>query len=223
MSNTREINLIPFDVIMKEKTQGRIWMWAVIMLLVIIILSGVYVLEKRKIWTVEGVIADLSIKKLEIEKNIKQMGILQDKRDRLAKKERVIKTLLHKRSLSLLLSELEKVMNNNVWLTSFNFKDDFSLIKSGSKGENSDQWVETGYFIVKNDRTGKRNNSPEKTPGVSTSLNGIANSNKDLAGFLEQLSTSDIFSEVNLNYSREGIYQGMNGVEFEIKTYLNKM
>jgi Tfp pilus assembly protein PilN len=221
MSHTGEINLIPYDVIMREKTQGRIWMWAVIILLVIFLLLGGYLLEKRKIGTVEGVIADLSVKKLEIEEKIKQLGILQDKRNRLASKERVIKTLLHKRSLSLLFSELEKGMNNNVWLTSFNFKDDFSLIKNGAKGENSDQWVETGYFIVK-DRTGNRKNAPEESPGVSTSLHGIANSNKDLADFLKQLSTYDIFSEVNLKYSKEATYREMNGVEFEIETYLDK-
>ena len=90
MLQTREINLIPYDVMMRDQTRGRIWMWAVIILLVIIVLSGVYVLEKRKIRAVEGVIADLSLKKSRVEQKIKQLNILQDKRDRLAKKERVI-------------------------------------------------------------------------------------------------------------------------------------
>ena len=223
MSQAREINLIPYDVIMREKTEGRIWMWAVVVLLVTIVLLGVYALEKRKIGAVEGVISDLRLKKQEMEKKISQLNILRDKRDELARKERVINTLLHKRSLSFLFSELEKVINDNVWLISFNFEDGFSLIKSGFRGEDSDEWVETGHFIVKKNRSGTQKDSQNKTPGVLTSLQGIAKSNKDLAGFLRLLSQSDYFSEVNLKYSREGIYREIAVVEFKIETYLKKI
>jgi Tfp pilus assembly protein PilN len=204
MSQTREINLIPYDVILREKTHGRIRMWTGIILLLIIFLSGVYMLEKRKIGAVEGVIADLSLKKLEIQEKIKKLNILKDKRDRLAKKERVINSLVHKRSLSFLFSELEKSMNNNVWLTSFNFKDDFPLMKSAVQGEDSDE----------------SRDSHREAHKVSTLLQGMAKTNKDLGNFLEQLSRSDNFYEVNLRYSREGIYGTRNVVEFEIETYL---
>jgi Tfp pilus assembly protein PilN len=219
MLQTREINLIPSDVILREETQRRIWMWAGIILLLIISLLGVYGVEQRKISAVEEAIADLSIKKLEIEEMVKQFNILQEKRDRLARKERVINTLLNKRSISLLFAELEKDMNENVWLTSFNFQDNIS----SGKGEDNDEWVETGYFIVKNDRSGKNKKSQNEAPSVTTLLRGIAKSNRNLARFLEQLSTSDIFSEVNLKYSREETAGGVQMVEFEIETHLKNI
>ena len=223
MSQAREINLIPYDVIMREKTEGRIWMWAVVILMVTIVLLGFFALEKRKIGAVEGVISDLRLKKQEMEKKISQLNILRDKRDELAKKEGVINALLHKRSLSFLFSELEKIINDNVWLISFNFEDGFSLIKSGFRGEDSDEWVETGSFIIRKNRSGTRKDSQNETPGVLTSLQGIAKSNKDLAGFLRQLSQSEYFSEVNLKYSRKGIYREIAVVEFEIETYLEEI
>ncbi len=198
-------------------------MWAGIILLSIVLLLGFYVVEKRKISAVEGVIADLSLKKLEIEEMVKQVNILQDKRDRLARKERVINTLLNKRSISFLFAELEKDMNENVWLTSFDFKDDFSVIKSAGKGEDSDEWVETGYFIVKKDRPGNQNNSQSKAPAVTALLRGMAMSNRELARFLEHLSTSEHFSEVNLRYSREGTSGEPHMVEFEIETHLKNI
>jgi Tfp pilus assembly protein PilN len=219
MSQTREINLIPCDVLQREKTHRRIWMWAGIILLLIIFLTGTYGIEQRGISDIEGVIADLSLKKLEIEEMVKQLDILQEKRDRLARKEKVINTLLNKRSISLLFAELEKYMNENVWLTSFNFQDDIS----SGKGEDSDTWVETGYFIVKNDRSGKNKKSQNEAPSVSTLLRGMAKSNRDLARFLELLSTSDIFSEVNLRYSREGTSRERDKVEFEIETQLKNI
>ena len=223
MSQTKEINLIPYEVIMREKILRRIWMWAGIILLLIIFLTGIYGIEQKGISDIEGVIADLSLKKLEIEEMVKQVNILQEKRDRLARKEKVINTLLNKRSISLLFAELEKNMNENVWLTSFNFQDDFSARKNSGKGEDSDAWVETGYFIVKNDRAGKSKKSQNDTPSVSTLLRGMAESNRDLARFLELLSTSDIFSEVNLRYSREGTSRKRDRVEFEIETQLKNI
>jgi Tfp pilus assembly protein PilN len=219
ISKPKEINLIPNDVILREMTQRRIWMWAGILLLLIVFLAGMYGAGQREISHIEGVIADLSLKKLEIEEMVKQVNILQEKRDRLSRKEMVINSLLNKRSISLLFAELEKDMNENVWLTSFNFQDD---IASG-KGEDSDTWVETGYFIVKNDRSGKNKKSQNEAPSVSTLLRGMAKSNRDLARFLELLSRSDIFSEVNLKYSREGTSRERDRVEFEIETHLKNI
>ncbi len=223
MAHAREINLIPCDVILREKSQGRILMWAGVILLIIPLLLGFYVIEQRKISAAEGIIADLSLKKMEIEKMIHQLNILQDKRDRLARKERVINTLLNKRSISLVFAELEKDMNKNVWLTSFDFKDDFSVMKRGGNGGDSEEWVETGYFIVKQDLPETQNNSQAEAPDITARLRGMAKSNRDLAQFLEQLTRSDIFSEVNLRYSREGRQGrpgGLHMVDFEIETYL---
>jgi hypothetical protein len=96
-------------------------------------------------------------------------------------------------------------------------------MKSAGKGEDSDTWVETGYFIVKNDRSGAHKTSQNESPSVSTLLRGMAKSNRDLARFLELLSTSDIFSEVNLRYSREGTSGEQDKVEFEIETQLKNI
>jgi len=222
MAQSQEINLIPNDVLMRDSIRERIWIWAGIITLVIILLLGLHVLEKKKIVAVEGVIADLSFKKLKMEGKIKQLNILNEKRERLAKKERVINALMHKRSLPLIFAELEKAMSNGVRLTSFDFKDSFSLSHSGQDID-SDTWVDTGYMIVKRDGSRGKRDSERETLGVVAMLHGIADSNKDVAGFLERLSASVIFSEINLMYLREETVEKRSVVEFKIETYLENM
>jgi Tfp pilus assembly protein PilN len=51
-------------------------------------------------------------------------------------------------------------------------------------------------------------------------LHGIAESNKDVAGFLERLSSSVLFSDVNLMFLREETMDKRSVVEFKIETYL---
>lgn len=219
MAQSQEINLIPHDVLMRDRMLERIWIWAGIVSLVIIILFGIYVLEKKNIGTVEGLVADLSLKKLEMESKIDQLSILNEKRDTLAIKERVINSLLNKRSLTRIFAELEKAMSSRVRLTSFDFIDGFSLAGS-LQGIDSDTWVDTGYMIVKKDGSEGKKDSERETLVVEAMLHGIADSNKDVAGFLERLSESVIFSEVNLIYLQEEKVEERSVVEFEIETYL---
>ena len=222
MAQSQEINLIPHDVLMRDRMLERIWIWAGIVSLVIIILFGIYMLEKKNIGTVEGLVADLSLKKLEMESKIDQLSILNEKRDTLAIKERVINSLLNKRSLTRIFAELEKAMSSRVRLTSFDFIDGFSLAGS-LQGIDSDTWVDTGYMIVKKDGSEGKKDSERETLVVEVMLHGIADSNKDVAGFLERLSESVIFSEVNLIYLQEEKVEERSVVEFEIETYLKNM
>lgn len=220
MSLTREINLIPADVIIKQKIQLRIRTWAGVMLLVLVFLLGGYAVEKRHVIAAEQHVADLSLKNREIEEKVKQLHILKEKRDRLAKKEKIINTLMHKRSLSLVFSELEQVMNQNVVLTGFDFKDTPAFLNRSSTSRDSDEWVEPGYFIIKKNSPKHEKEFHDNGPRVTAFLQGIAETNSDLAGFLENLSESIVFYEVNLKYSREGIYESLNVVEFEIEAQL---
>ena len=222
MAQSQEINLIPHDVLMRDRMLERIWIWAGIVSLVIIVLFGIYVLEKKNIGTVEGLVADLSLKKLEMESKIDQLSILNEKRDTLAIKERVINSLLNKRSLTRIFAELEKAMSSRVRLTSFDFIDGFSLAGS-LQGIDSDTWVDTGYMIIKKDGSEGKKDSERETLVVEAMLHGIADSNKDVAGFLERLSESVIFSEVNLIYLQEEKVEERSVVEFEIETYLKNM
>ena len=219
MAQSQEINLIPHDVLMRDRMLERIWIWAGIVSLVIIVLFGIYMLEKKNIGTVEGLVADLSLKKLEMESKIDQLSILNEKRDTLAIKERVINSLLNKRSLTRIFAELEKAMSSRVRLTSFDFIDGFSLAGS-LQGIDSDTWVDTGYMIIKKDGSEGKKDSERETLVVEAMLHGIADSNKDVAGFLERLSESVIFSEVNLIYLQEEKVEERSVVEFEIETYL---
>jgi Tfp pilus assembly protein PilN len=222
MAQSREINLIPYDVMILGRAQERMWMWAGIISLVIVVIFGLYLLEKEKIGAVEGAVAALSLRNLEMGKKLDQLSVLNDKRDRLASKEQVINNLLNKRSLSLLFAELERAMSSRVWLTSFDFTEGF-LIPGGGKGRDSDIWVDTGYMIVKKDGSEGKKGSQDETPGVTAVLHGIAESNKDVAGFLERLSASVLISEVNLMFLREETIDKRSVVEFRIETYLKIM
>ncbi len=125
--------------------------------------------------------------------------------------------------MTILFSELEYAINNNVWLTSFEFKDDFSLQGKENQGRNKDSGARTGYFIVNEQRSGTDKFEEYKSPALSTVLQGIAISNKDLSLFLEHLSTSEYFSDVNLKYSRKSANEEIPVVEFAIETYLNEV
>jgi len=202
--------MIPHDVIMGDKIRGRIWMWAVTIQLIIILLLGAYWLKARALEAAEGEIADLSSRKNETEEKIKQLKILQDRRDMLDEKKRVINALLHRKSPSFLFTELEEVMDRNLWLTSLDYND--GLISA--RGEEGDEPA----AIRRIDQTGAQMVSQNEAPAVSVVMRGMARSNKDLAGFLERLSQSRSFSDVNMKYSQRGMYEGLNVVEFEIET-----
>ncbi len=70
MPQKKDINLIPHDVVMKGNARKRILLWSGIIFLVLIVLSGFSLMEKKKIGTVEGLIADLTLKKAELEQKI---------------------------------------------------------------------------------------------------------------------------------------------------------
>jgi len=202
--------MIPHDLIMGDKIRGRIWMWAVTIQLIIILLLGAYWLKARALEAAEGEIADLSSRINETEEKIKQLKILQDRRDMLDEKKRVINALLHRKSPSFLFTELEEVMDRNLWLTSLDYND--GLISA--RGEESDEPA----VIRRIDQTGAQMVSQNEAPAVSVVMRGMARSNKGLAGFLERLSQSRSFSDVNMKYSQRGMYEGLNVVEFEIET-----
>ncbi|MBI5740455.1 MAG: PilN domain-containing protein [Nitrospirae bacterium] len=202
MIRKREINMIPHDVIMGNRIRGRIWMWAVITQLIIISLLGGHMMDRRATGTVEREISDLLSKKAGMEKNTEQLNVLQNRRDMLMEKKRAISELLRKKSLSSMFAEIEAVMGHNVWLTSFDYSDDFRNSRNedvaGKKDQQGEQRISQGE--------------------ASTLIRGMARSNKDLAGFLQRLLKSRYFSEVGMKYSRQGTYEGKNVVEFEIGT-----
>lgn len=222
MAQSREINLIPYDVLVRERTLKRIWMWAGIILLVILAVSGFAVRENNKIGDVQDVVADLSLKNLEMEKKIRQLSILNEKRDSLTRKERIITTLLKKRSLSLILSEVERAMNDNMRLTSFEFKDGMSLSQT-VEGKDSDMRADSSYRIVKQYSSKGELNSQDEAIKAVAMLHGIAGSNKDVARFLEQLSGSKLFSEVTLKYLREEMTNKKRVIEFKSEILMNNM
>ena len=216
----KDINLIPFDVILKTKDQTRVRIWMELITLVLVILLALLVASKSHLVVMEGTIADLTKKNQEIEKKINRLNLLQTKKNHLAKKERAIHSLLFRQSLTIFLSEIEKVMNDNVWLTSLEYEIPLHG-ESGDVGRDEEEGLsESGYFIVKKDPSRSREPLENSESWSGTVLQGLALSNEDFTDFLERLSGSSSFKDVDLNYLRQKSYGNMNLIEFELRCTL---
>jgi Tfp pilus assembly protein PilN len=216
----KDVNLIPFDVILKTKDQMRIRIWAELITLVLVILLALFVASKSHLVVMEGAIADLTKKNQEIEKKINRLNLLQTKKNHLAKKERAIHSLLFRQSLTFFLSEVEKVMNDNVWLTSLEYENPFQSANEDLWSGEKEDMTETGYFIVKKDPSRSKKPLQKTENRIFTVIQGLALTNKDLTHFLERLSGSPSFQDVNLNYLKLKNYENMSLIEFELKCIL---
>jgi Tfp pilus assembly protein PilN len=220
MPQPKDINLIPADMVQREKSIRRIWIWAGVIGVVLGLIFSLYVVEKRDQGAVQRVIADLNRKNQEIEEKLKRLNVLQEKRNRLARKEQAIHSLLYKRSLSGIFSELERTMNGRVWLTSLEFKNEILIAGQEESGQDSGETTTTGYFIIKDDALRGGKDSDGDARGATTLLQGMAESNDDMADFLERLSESASFSEVSLKHVRQKNFGDFKLIDFELECAL---
>lgn len=219
MSDIREINLIPQDVFERNQGMNRLRIWSLVIGLILVTVFGLAGVEKRNSGAVQMVIEELKTRNETMETKLNRLGELQQQRDRLARKEKAIHSLMHKRSLCGLFAELEAVMNRNVWLTAAEYRDG---ILAERKGRARDEvgYTSTGYINIKDDAFAPDRKVDAARPQIEANLKGMAMSYAAIADFLQQLSESELFFQVKLSRVHEVDLNGLDLVEFELASVL---
>ncbi len=216
MSPYREINLIPEDILLRDQAIQRAWVWTLVICLAMVLLGGFYGVVRKNHGAVEQVIADLTRKNAEIEEKVRQLSLLQEERNNLAKREQAIHALLYKRSVSGLFAEMADLMNDRVWLTSLAYKDHPG---PGAEKKRESPGTSTGYIIIKDPPPGGQARAGDSAP-TTVLLEGISVSNRELADFLERMTASTAFAEVELRSLRKLSGESGEGVSFEVEGVL---
>ncbi|MDX1764152.1 MAG: PilN domain-containing protein [bacterium] len=219
MSGKREINLIPQDVVERDRGVKRIGIWSLIIGMVLVSILGLAGLEKQNSGAVQEVIEALKTRNKELETKLHRLAQLQQQRDRLARKEKAIHSLLVKRSLCGLFTEIEKVMNGNVWLTAVEYKDRILAERKDRDGREVG-YTSTGYINIKDDAFVPAESAENGGGRIETHLKGMAVSYRDIADFLEQLLELDLFRQVKLRRVHAVKMNDMGLVEFELVSLL---
>ena len=189
----RDINLIPYDVLLLEALYHRFRWWMVVLGGACVMICALLLLQHSVIATIDGEVQQLEERNAALKARYEEIKILQEKKNELARKARIVEVLLATRNFSSFFVELEQSMTPSIRLTSLSLdKKDF--IFSGSEGE----WVDTGYFVVK--KNASENTVRQDTSALTPNLiiKGITLSHDDLAYFIEALERLPRFHNVNL-------------------------
>ncbi len=221
-TRVKEVNLIPFDIILRGQIISRIYMWLCIAMVAALLTAIGFSFLKKEVISYEMKIATLSAQNKETEEKINRLKTLKIEMNRLIGMKRRINLLIDKRSVSAIFSELEKRISNNMWLTGLKWEENSSFIKGASQVNRSerDEFVETGYFVVKKNKpkNGRKDvNNIETNKKPMLKIQGTALSNNDLADFLSELTESIYFPKVRLNRSILNDNKNPVTVDFEIE------
>jgi Tfp pilus assembly protein PilN len=221
----KEVNLIPFDMILRGQIIRRIYMWLCITLVVALLAATGFSFLRKEVIGYEKNVTTLTAQEREIEEKIDRLKRLKTEMNRLIEMKRRIDLLLDKRSVSEIFSEIEKRINNSVWLTGLRWQEDSSFIRGASQVDRSegDEFVDTGYFVVKKNEPREKNRgitNMETNQRPTMRIQGTALSNNDLADFLSQLTESRYFTKVRLNRSTLNDNKRPVTVDFEIEVSL---
>jgi Tfp pilus assembly protein PilN len=219
MAQAREINLIPADLIEQEHDRQRIRIWAELIVLTLVALSAVFIVGKRNVGNVERIIEDLTAKNQQLQEKITRLGVLQERRNSLVRKERTVKALLARRSMTTLFAELDTLIDRNLWLTSMKYVNRAWTQQTVSKGREKQEST-NGYFIVMKDDSGKEGGNGHARYDISLRLEGLALSMDAVADFLQSMSGSDKIVWADLNSLERKPYGSTHLIEFEVASGL---
>lgn len=189
----RDINLIPYDVLMLEELYHRFRWWVAAIAGVCLLIAALLLVQNRVLATIDGEVRQLEEMNAALKARYEEIKILQDKKNELARKARIVELLLATRNFTHFFVEVEQSMTPSIRLASLSL-DKKNLIFSDSEGE----WVDTGYFVVK--KTSSDNTAKQDPSAAAPNLiiKGITLSHDDLAYFIEALERLPRFKNVNL-------------------------
>ncbi len=214
----RAVNLIPYDVTLRDEMLQHLRTWLIVCGCVCLVVLGLFTAQKRVVSSIELQVQGLEQRSRALQKRYDEVKAVQRIQADLARKAGLVNALLAKRNFTRLFVELEQSMTPAVSLTYINVEKKHPAVME----EQEDEWVETGYFIVK--KPGSKNR-PQQTAAVllpEAVVRGIALTHEDLAAFINNLERSALFHDVNLRYSRFST-RDADILEFELYMKLRRV
>ena len=212
----REINLVPYDVILLEDLYRRFRWWMTGLAGVCALICLLLVIQNTVIATIDHEVGQLEKRNIILKARYEEIKKLQQKQSELARKAGIVQALLTTRNISQLFIELEQSMTPSLRLTSLEL-DKKNLLLSDDEGE----WVSTGYFVVKKNPPGSTAQQEAASLSPNLIIKGITLSHDDLAYFIDALERLPRFYNVNLRQCKEG-KQEKNKIEFELDAQVTK-
>ena len=212
----REINLVPYDVILLEELSRRFRWWMAVLAGVCMLMCLFLVIQNTIIATIDHEVRQLEKRNVILKARYEEIKKLQQKKSELARKAGIVRALLATRNFSQFFIELEQSMPPSLRLTSLEL-DKKNLLLSDDEGE----WVDTGYFVVKKNPPGTKAKPDASSLSPNLIIKGITLSHDDLAYFIDALERLPRFHNVNLRQCKEG-KQEKNKLEFELDAQVTK-
>ena len=189
----RDINLIPYDVILLEELYQRFRWWMVVLAGVCVLICALLLVQNSVIATIDREVKHLETRNTVLKARYEEIKHLQEKKKELAWKARIVEGLLATRNFSTFFVELEQSMTPSLRLTSLEL-DKKNLLLDKQDGE----WVDTGYFVVKKGGAGNKSVQDRSKETPNLIISGITLSHDDLAYFIDALDRLPRFHNVNL-------------------------
>lgn len=209
-----DINLIPDDVLESETLILRARSWLLIAAGVLMFLFVINMTIKIMNNYVSKEISALSSASEKVSREMIQTRDIRLKEQELLDIKEKIGYLSQKGPVMRVFSSIDKAINYNITLTHIEIRSQYpSLQKSmneGTGGGNS-------YF---------RNAMPVKDAGGKDNtivIDGMAQSNSDVATMLLELSKNEFYESINLRYSRLGDLEQGRSVIFEMECSLKNL
>ena len=195
----RDINLIPYDVILLDELYQRFRWWMVVLAGVCFLIGGLLLVQNSVIATINSEVRQLEKRNAALKARYEEIKHLQEKKKELARKARIVEGLLATRNFSQFFVELEQSMTPAIRLTSLDLDKKNILL-----GDDQGEWVDTGYFVVKKNAPGTtaQKDKIKETPNLI--IKGITLSHDDLAYFIDALEQLPRFNNVNLRQCKKG-------------------
>jgi len=206
----RQINLVPYDVILLEELYRRFRWWMAVLAGVCMLMCLFLVIQNTVIATIDHEVRQLEKRNVILKKRFEEIKKLQQKKSELAQKAGIVRALLATRNFSQFFIEVEQSLPPSLRLTSLEL-DKKNLLLNNNEGE----WVDTGYFVVKKNPPGTEAKQDASSLAPNLIIKGVTLSHDDLAYFIDALERLPRFHNVNLRQCREGKKE-KNKIEFEL-------
>ena len=213
----REVNLIPCEVAFQEEIYSRMRLWLAIFAGIGAVFFVLFLIQEQIVARIDDEVRDLMSRNNALEARYQEVKNLQQKQSELARRAGVVESLLARRDFTRPFFELERSMTPAMRLTYV------SLDKKSydAQGGTEEEWVDTGYVVVKKLEPQKRGRSKTSSVTPDLVIEGITLNPDDLAHFIRVLEQSSLFTNVNLRqYNRNKGEK--EKIAFEIEAQLTR-
>jgi len=210
-----KINFAPDDYIQKKQSLRINRLCLILFVLLMSILTGMFMLIKFRQRAISHQADIVNRKMSEAAEAIKQLEELQTKRKKMMKAALITAELIEPVPRSVVLASLTNNLPGGVSLTRLKLDLQESKVVTSSADYSSKFDARKAEIQTDSEPTVERRSE------THVELEGIAPSNIQVAGYIEQLSGSALFEDVALVHSKERIISGEKFLEFKLTAMLS--